>query len=281
MDASGSLGAVVALVAAVVWGSGDYAGGRATRGYNPYQVLGLVSVTGLVLMILAALVRGESWPDGASILWSAVAGAAGGFGIAALYYGLAKAEAAVVSPTSAVVGAMLPVLVGALTAGLPGPLKIGGMFAGLLGIWIVTRGSAPAPGSDRQGLSLGVIAGIGFAGFFICMAQVPRGAVFGPLMVSKAVATALALVVLALRRLSMPSPRANPVAVAAGLLDAGGNVFYLIASHLTRLDFAAVIASMSPAVTVVLSRTRGRQPVSRLQWFGVLLCMVGVALIAA
>ena len=280
MDPTGSLGVIVALVAALVWGSGDYVGGRATRGHHPYQVLALVSLSGLVLMIVAALVRGEPWPDFTSTVWSAIAGVAGGFGIAALYYGLATAEAAVVSPTSAVVGAILPVLIGTLTAGFPAPLKIFGMIAGVLGIWIVTRGPAPSAGGSRNGLTLGLIAGIGFGGFFISMAQVPREAVFSPLVVAKAVATTFALVVLFLRRVSLPSLRANPVALVAGLLDAGGNVFYLVAAHMTRLDFAAVISSMSPVVTVVLAGTCGQQRVSRTQWLGVLLCIGGVALIA-
>jgi drug/metabolite transporter (DMT)-like permease len=281
MEASGSLGVIVALVAALVWGSGDYVGGRATRGHHPYQVLALVSLSGLVLMIVAALVRGETWPDGETLALSAVAGVAGGFGIAALYHGLATAEAAVVSPTSAVVGAILPVLISALTAGSPSPLKVSGMITGLAGIWIVTRGSSPASGGPRSGLTLGLIAGFGFGVFFICMAQVPREAVFAPLVVAKAVATAFALVVLAVRRVSLPSMRTNPIALVAGLLDAGGNVFYLVAAHLTRLDFAAVISSMSPVVTVVLAGMFSRQRVSAVQWLGVLLCIAGVALIAA
>jgi drug/metabolite transporter (DMT)-like permease len=268
-------------VAALVWGSGDYVGGRATRGRHPYQVLALVSLSGLVLLIIAALVRGEAWPNGRGIALSAVAGVAGGFGIAALYQGLATAEAAVVSPTAAVVGVILPVVTGALTAGLPSPLKMLGMAAGLLGIWIVTRRYLPSAVSSRNGLALGVIAGIGFGGFFICMAQVPREAVFAPLVIAKAVATAFALAVLLVRRVSLPSPRANPVALAAGLLDAGGNVFYLVAAHLTRLDFAALISSMAPAVTVVLAGAFSQQHVSRVQWLGVLLCIAGVALIAA
>jgi drug/metabolite transporter (DMT)-like permease len=281
MDASGSLGVIVALLAALVWGSGDYVGGRATRGRHPYQVLALVSLSGLVLLSLAALVRGESWPGGTAVALSAVAGVAGGFGIAALYQGLAVAEAAVVSPTAAVVGVVLPVVIGALTAGLPSPLKIVGMIAGILGIWIVTRGSSPSASSSRNGLTLGLVAGIGFGGFFICMAQVPREAVFTPLVVAKAVAAAFALVVLGIRGVSLPSPRANPVALAAGLLDAGGNVFYLVAAHLTRLDFAALIASMAPAVTVVLAGVFSRQRVSRVQWLGVVLCLAGITFIVA
>jgi drug/metabolite transporter (DMT)-like permease len=281
MDTSGSLGVIVALLAALVWGSGDYVGGRATRGWHPYQVLALVSLSGLVLLIIAAFIRGESWPDGRSVALSAVAGVAGGFGIAALYQGLAVAEAAVVSPTAAVVGVVLPVVIGALTAGLPSPLRILGMIAGVLGIWIVTRGSSPSASGSRNGLALGIIAGIGFGGFFICMAQVPREAVFAPLVVAKAVAAAFAVVVLLVRKVSLPSPRANPVALVAGLLDASGNVFYLVAAHMTRLDFAALISSMAPAVTVVLTGVISRQHVSRVQWLGVVLCIAGVALIAA
>ena len=130
-------------------------------------------------------------------------------------------------------------------------------------------------------MGLGLIAGIGFGGFFVCMAQVPREAVFTPLVVAKAVAATFAVIVLGARRLSLPSPLANPLALAAGVLDAGGNVFYLVAAHLTRLDFAALVSSMAPAVTVVLAGAIGRQRVSAAQWFGVGLCVLGIALIAA
>ena len=281
MDASNPLGVIVALVAALVWGSGDVVGGRATIGRHPYQVLALGSLSGLALLVIAAFVRGEHWPSGPAILWSAAAGIAGGFGIAALYQGLAVSDAAVVAPTAAVVGVVLPVVIGALTAGLPRPLQMLGMAAGTFGIWRVARGSAGAANGPQQGLGLGLIAGIGFGGFFVCMAQVPREAVFTPLVVAKAVAATFAVIVLGARRLSLPSPLANPLALAAGVLDAGGNVFYLVAAHLTRLDFAALVSSMAPAVTVVLAGAIGRQRVSAAQWFGVGLCVLGIALIAA
>ena len=281
MDASNPLGVVVALVAALVWGSGDFVGGRATIGRHPYQVLALGSLSGLVLLVIAALARGEPWPAGIAIVWSAVAGVAGGFGIAALYRGLAVADAAIVAPTAAVVGVVLPVVIGSVTAGLPGPLKLLGMAGGTLGIWLVARGSSRAAHGPQQGLGLGLIAGIGFGGFFVCMAQVPREAVFTPLVIAKAVATAFAVIVLGTRRIDLPSLRANPLALAAGVLDAGGNVFYLVAAHLTRLDFAALVSSMAPAVTVVLAGAIGRQRVSAGQWLGVALCISGVALIAA
>lgn len=280
MDASNPLGVIVALVAALVWGSGDFAGGRATRGRHPFQVLALVSLSGLAVLLLGAWVRGEAWPAAAAIAWSAAAGVAGGFGLAALYQGLAVAEAAVVAPTAAVIGVILPVMIGAALVGLPTPLQVTGMLAGTAGIWLVARGSSDASTLPRHGMGLGLLAGVGFGGYFVCMAQVPTGDVFAPLTIAKSVATVLGLTVVAARRLPLLSPRANPWALLAGLLDAGGNVFYLVAAHLTRLDFAALVSSMAPAVTVVLAGAISRQRVAPRQWLGVGLCVVGVALIA-
>ena len=281
MGGSTSLGVIVALVAALVWGSGDFVGGRAARGRDSYQVLALVSLSGLAVLLLCAWVRGEAWPAGAAIAWSAAAGVAGGFGLAALYQGLAIAEAAVVAPTAAVVGVILPVVIGAVLVGLPTPMQVTGMLAGTAGIWLVARGSSAASDKPRHGLGLGLIAGVGFGGFFVCMAQVPTGAVFTPLVISKSVATVLGLIVVAARRLPLLSPRGNPWALLAGVLDAAGNVFYLVAAHLTRLDFAALVSSMAPAVTVVLAGAISRQRVALSQWVGVGLCMAGITLIAA
>jgi drug/metabolite transporter (DMT)-like permease len=275
------MGVIVALVAAFVWGSGDFVGGRATRGRDSYQVLALVSLSGLAVLLLCAWVRGEAWPTGVAIAWSAAAGVAGGFGLAALYQGLAISEAAVVAPTAAVVGVILPVVTGAALVGLPTPTQVTGMLAGTAGIWLVARGSSAASGGPPQGLGLGLLAGVGFGGYFVFMAQVPAGAVFTPLAVAKSVATVLGVIVVAARRLPLLLPHANPWALLAGVLDAAGNVFYLVAAHLTRLDFAALVSSMAPAVTVVLAGVISRQRTAPRQWLGVGLCVVGVALIAA
>jgi drug/metabolite transporter (DMT)-like permease len=58
---------------------------------------------------------------------------------------------------------------------------------------------------------------------------------------------------LAIGRQKLPNPVQNPVALLSGLLDTGGNVFYLLATQYTRLDVAAVLSSLYPASTVMLS----------------------------
>ena len=128
------LGAILALVSAVIWGSGDFSGGLATRRSSPYQVLALASLTGVVILAIFLFLRGEGWPSLDDLAWSAAAGVAGAFGIAALYRGLAVGNAALIAPTAAVIGVIVPILVGALVEGFPGLSRLGGFASGIVGI---------------------------------------------------------------------------------------------------------------------------------------------------
>ncbi len=213
------------------------------------------------------------------MLWSAAAGISGGIGIAALYRGLSVVDAAVVSPSAAVIGAVLPVLVGAALHGRLSASEWGGIAAGLAGIWLVTGGSVSGWASGAAGLRYAVPAGIGFGGFFVFIAQAPVGQVFAPLVVAKAIAVGLALAVIAARGLGIPSLVDHRLAFVAGVLDAAGNVLYLLAAQLTRFEIAAVISSMAPGATVVLATLISRQAVSTSQKVGVGVCLLAIALI--
>jgi drug/metabolite transporter (DMT)-like permease len=90
-----------------------------------------------------------------------------------------------------------------------------------------------------------------------------------------------AVVLLFVRRTPLPGLSASPIALVAGVLDAGGTALYLLAQHYVRLDVAAVLSSLYPAATVMLSRLVIAEPVTRTQWIGALVCVGAVALIAA
>jgi drug/metabolite transporter (DMT)-like permease len=201
--------------------------------------------------------------------------------MAALYRGLAGGRAALVAPTAGVVGAALPVVVGSVVEGLPGAADVVGMAIGIAGIWLVSQGGATSEARQKdRGLLMGIVAGVGFGGYFVLIAQVEAGPVFSPLVAAKLAAFVVALIAVAGQRRSLPALGDNPIAPIAGLLDAAGNVLYLLAAQLTRLDFAAVLASMYPASTVVLSRLILHERVSRRQWAGGVMCLAAVALIA-
>jgi len=197
-------------------------------------------------------------------------------------------------------GGIVPVLVGMLKEGLPETVQLAGFGAGIGGIWLVTRpqtteidlsdGQEATKSGYRKGIQLAVLAGLGFGGFFVFLAQVQEGHVFGALAVTKMVEGLLAVGAIWLGKLYperfpvvLPADgkiKALGTALGAGVLDAAGNVLYMLAAATTRLDVAAVLVSMYPVGTVLLAGAVMKEGVGKAQWLGVGLCMLGVALIA-
>ncbi len=274
------IGIMLALAAAAVWGSGDFAGGRAARRSDQFQVMVLVALSGIVLLSLLALVFRESLPSLRSLGWALAAGSSGAIGLAALFRGLSIGRAAVVSPTTAVVGASIPVLYGFLTEGLLKPPQIVGMLLAVAGLWFVSRMTSTGESARESGFSHGLIGGLGIAGFLILITQVEAGSVLIPLAVARVATLIVSMALVLGRGLPLPGLRSNPLALLAGCTDAGGNVLYLLAQQYPRLDIAAVAGSLYPVVTVIFARILLDQRVSATQWAGIALCLTGVALIA-
>ena len=275
-----TLGILLAISSALVWGSGDFCGGRAATKSDPFQVLALAGLSGIVLLLVASRVVGEPLALDASLLWAAAAGLAGGGGIVALYSGLAVGSAATVAPLAAVAAAVMPVIFAAFTLGLPRPVQLVGFALALAGIWLVAR-ATPQGDASHTGVKYGALAGVGFGAFLILIAQVDLQAVYVPLAVARVMMLLTAVSVLAIRRTPFPGLFSNPIGLLAGCLDAGGNVLYLLARQHVRVDIAAVLSSLYPVFTVVLARLVTREPVTRTQWAGAAVCLAAVALVTA
>jgi drug/metabolite transporter (DMT)-like permease len=277
LDGNNLLGGIAALLSAVVWGSGDFVGGLASRDRDQFQALALISFAGMLTLLVGMFVLHEAFPGPVSILWSVAAGISGALGMAALYHGLATAQAALVAPTAAVVSVVFPVLVGTLLHGAPSLEKWIGMGIGIAGIWLVTldRGSS----REAHGLGLAILAGLGFGGFFLCVVQTDSRFVFSPLVIAKLSACLFALLVLLFHRTRLPAMRGNGPAFLAGALDGAGNAFYLLAARLTRPELAVVISAMAPVMTVILASVISKQKISGFQKLGVGLCLLAISLI--
>lgn len=274
------LGIFFAITSAASWGGGDFSGGQATRKSHQYQVLLLAAFSGIVMLVICALVRGESLPTGRSFLWGAMAGSAGALGMAALYKALSMGNTASVAPTSAITTAILPVVFGIVTAGLPKAPQLAGFGLAFIGIGLLSRSPKKGDQAFRQGIFLAFLSGIGFGGFFIFISLVEKGQVFTPILVARTVTLGIAIIMLRVNRLGVPGIAANPLALLAGVLDTGGNIFYLLATHYTRLDIAAVLSSFYPASTVILAATLLKEKVTPAQLAGMVLCLGAVPLIA-
>jgi len=278
------LGAIYALIAAVLYGGADFGGGFASRRLNHYQVLLIFSLVGVVAMAVLALLWNEEMPTAKSIINAMLASTFGAIGLATLYKGLASRRACIIAPSSAVVAAGLPVIYGAIVQGLPDTVTLAGFILAAIGIWLTTKvdpddGEQPGNGPAGNGLLMGVLAGLGFGLFFIFMARIEPGPIFSPLIFGKLASIAVALFVIIMKKMPLSNPMANPLALLAGFLDVMANVLYLVSSSLTRPDIAAVLVCTYPAVTVLLSMLFLKEKINRSQGFGVLVCIVAIALI--
>lgn len=267
------------LASALVWGAGDFCGGLGTRRASVLDVLLVAESAGLVLLVAAALVFHEPVPSTAVILWGITGGLAGTLGLAALYRGLATGRAGIVAPVSAVVGALIPALFSAFTIGLPAPLKMVGFVLAILAIVLASQASKQEHGENS--LWYAFIAGVGFGGFFVFIHQAGRESTFLPLAVARGISIPLVLILSLSRRDPFPARNVLPVIILSGILDAGGNVLFLLSSTLGRLDAATILSSLYPASTVILSRVILHEKISRVQQAGVILALVAIVLIVA
>lgn len=275
------IGIILSLVAAFSWGAGDFCGGLAARKIHQFQVLLLATGSSLVLVFLFAIFGQESIPSTRDVIISMLAGGSGALGLAALYRGLSLGNAALVAPIAGVVGAILPTLIGLWQEGLPSLITLLGFALALVGIWLVTRSENHGENHVQTGIGFALLAGLGFGAFLALIAQIEGEQIFMPLVFSKLASLLLALILLRMRQLSFPKPIHAPMALLSGCLDAGGNVFYLYATHFVRLDIAALLSSLYPAGTVLLSSLVIKEKISLPQWLGVGTCIVAIMLITS
>ena len=276
--ASPFLAAIFALSAAAAWGSGDFTGGLAARRVGPFHTVLISYTVGLLALVIVALARLEALPPPADLLWGALAGLSGMLGLGFLLRGFATGRMGIVAPVSAVLAAAIPVIFAALTEGLPRELQLLGFGLALASIWLLSR---PQPlGGRPAGLGMALLAGLGFGSFFTLLGQIGENAVFWPLVTGRLAACALMVTFALSSRRPVIPPRASLGLLAlAGVLDVGGNLFFLLAVQSGRLDVAAVLGSLYPAVTALLATLIAGEHMSHLQVIGMAVAVLAIVLI--
>jgi drug/metabolite transporter (DMT)-like permease len=269
----------LSLSAAVTWGAADFSGGIATKTANAFNVVVVAHATGLAFMLALALVFREPVPGWTTLLWGVAAGLVGGIGLAAFYKALAIGTMGINAPLSAVITALVPLLFSFIAEGLPHAAQIMGFVLAMASIWMIASPHGAA--AKTQGLALAVLAGVGFGGFLLLIKLAGSQSVFWPLVSAR---TASMLLMLAIVVLSGNAWNKGGTTLSwmlvAGVLDSGANALFVAAAHRGRLDVAAVLSSLYPASTVVLARLVLKEHLSRLQYAGMVLALIAVAMIA-
>jgi drug/metabolite transporter (DMT)-like permease len=271
--------AAYSLTAVGVWGASDFLGGVGARRANAFLFTAIVHVSGMVLMGTLALITRAPFPGNASLLWSLIAGSVGGMALALFYRSLASGNMGLVAPVAAVVGAAIPTVVTAFLEGFPGYRHVLGFVVAGIGVWLISR--AEGDTGRPEGLGMAVLAGIGFAGFYLCIHQVGDSSALwasacsrvGSLLVTGAI-------VLFGRHLRAVAAPVLAIAMIAGILDITGSAVFIRAAQIGRLDDAVVLSSLYPAVTVLLARIFLHEHFSRARTIGMVAALAAVPMIA-
>jgi len=272
--------ALLSLSAAITWGAGDFSAGIAARRADIFGVVAFAHGAGLVVMITLARLWGEPWPGLHEFLWAAAAGLSNGIAIAAFYRALAISKMGITAPIAAVITAMLPVIVGTAREGLPGRFQLAGFMLAIPAIWMIARPER-ADGRPR-GIGLAIIAGLGFSGYLVLIRYGGSTSAFMPVALARLSSLLLMfIIILRNRRPWLPSPGPIWIAITAGIFDAVGGGFFLLAAQRGRLDVAAVLSSLYPASTVLLARIFLKEQLTVIQRIGIAGALIAVPLIAA
>ncbi|MGH9513368.1 MAG: EamA family transporter [Terriglobales bacterium] len=266
------------LAAVACWGASDFIGGYASRSANAFLITAIAHGSGLLFVTALAIAQHSVLPSHRSLAWALAAGLSGGAALALFYRALSTGRMGLAAPVSAVVGAAIPTAFAIFFEGLPHPIQIAGFLLAGLGIWLVSRpDDAGAP--DNIGLALA--AGIGFAGFFLCIKQAGNGSAFWIAAASRAASLLLTGAIVLLWQTFRDADRFRvQLAALAGCLDVSGSVLFIRASQAGRLDEAVVLTSLYPVVTVLLARFFLRERFTRWKAIGVLAALLAVPMIS-
>jgi drug/metabolite transporter (DMT)-like permease len=245
-----------------------------------FGVVLTTQVFGMIVALVIAIARGEPVPVGADLLWSIGTGLCGVVGMTSLYRGLAVGRMGVVAPTTGVIGAVVPVVVGFVTEGVPTVATIAGIVVALLAVVLVTR--APGHQTDRpSGVEWAILAGIAIGGFNVCVGQLSGAGQFGPLVILRAVQTVILLALIVLWRQPWRMGRTDVGKLSViGVLDMLGNVAFLTAAQVGALAVATILSSLYPVTTVLLALGFLHERVTRSHVIGILLTVVAITLIS-
>ncbi|MFJ6432121.1 EamA family transporter [Streptomyces sp. NPDC091416] len=272
---------LLALGSSLAYGCADFLGGLGARKAHVLRTVMIAAPASLVVELLLWPFLGASFGAGA-LGWGAASGVASAAAFALLYRTLAIGPMNVLSPVTALVSAMLPVGVGLLQGERPGPAGLVGLPLALAAVVLVSAGhGSGAVRPSRTALLLALGAGAAIALQLIFLHQAPSDSGVAPLIMGRAVSSAVTLGAAALMFRSLGSERpAYALSAAAGVLDSVANLLFLLAARSGDLAVVAVVTALYPAGTVLLARSVLAERIHRGQLVGLGTAAAAVSLLA-
>jgi len=281
---------IFGLLSAFSYGFADFFGAIAAKKVRALAVTTISFSFGLLLAIILSFFVGADFsPE--TVVTGIYAGICSAIAISCLYAALALGPISIVSPLTAVVSAIIPVVVDVATGQKLSAFA--GIAIALILIAVVMV--AFVPGQDLKlptfpAFIYSIGAGLGFSGIFVFLDSTDKESGLGPLVVMRVVGILMllaGLVILWLRNRSQPvmekelfSKSVLWLVLLAGTGDVLGNVSFLIATREGALAISAVLTSLYPVGTILLARFVLKERIAISQSMGIVLGLGACAFLA-
>ena len=134
---------------------------------------------------------------------------------------------------------------------------------------------------SRPGVVDALFSGIGFGLFFVFIARTAESAGHWPLVSARGISVVMFVAgALLTRSAVLPERGSRRAVVLAGCLDAAAALFFVLSTRDGLLSVGAVLASLYPAVTIVLARFISNERIVKTQLVGLGLAAAAVSLLA-
>jgi drug/metabolite transporter (DMT)-like permease len=287
---------VLGFATSLVYGFADFFGALGSKHIKPVVVTFWSGLSGLALLLSASLFMGADF-NANSILCGVIGGIASAFAMTCLYAALAIGPISILSPLSAVVMAIVPMIIGFAQGdrfSLWGWLALGAILLAVVLFGFVPGDDVRLP--SLKGLLLGIGAGIGMGAVLLALAAAPKDSGLASPAILRAVsATLLGIFMLVTIKRggargsksevttgqrSKASTKIWLAVIATGFLDSSANVFFTIASRQGSLSVVSVLTALYPLGTIILARIFLKERIARSQMFGIILALGASAVLA-
>ncbi|MBV9007373.1 MAG: EamA family transporter [Solirubrobacterales bacterium] len=273
------------LGAAAAWAVSTLCSSRSSRMIEPVSVVAWVMIVGLVITAPIAALRGVPPRLGGSAgVWLIAAGAGNVAGLLLTYAAMRIGQVALVAPlvsTEGAIAAVIAVLAGERLASAAGVA----LAVIVLGVFLAATPESRTADRDRVGQPESALLALAAASVFgASLYATGRASLLLPaawvVLSARLIGTVAVAAPLALAGRLRLTRRALPLVVGAGICEVVGFYSYTLGSR-HGIAIAAVLASQFGALAAVIGYVLFKERLSRVQVGGVILVVVGVALLSA
>ena len=270
---------IYGISSALSWGAADFIGGIASKKASAIRILYLAELASFIPFMLLAIILREPFPPINDILVGAFSSVVGLVGLIFLYRALAEGTMTIAAPVSALLAALIPVIFGSLTLGVPSIPTLIGFGLAFLAVWLISQTDSTNWRFNFSDLRLPLLSGFFFGFYFILVHEATLNAFFWPLTSARfAGFAALGLFALFTRQSPMPPRETWTLCIINGVIDIAGNAFYILSAHAGRIDVAAVLGALYPASTVLLAWIFLKERISLVQGMGIVSAFAAIML---